>query len=279
MAEAQFPKVFPHDIAPEAIEQIQKIVKSTIEMEQYLDFLRNRSFRHTLLVHEGVLEDHGLHPARVTNFYANTRARAVEVETESGDEKTPNTETFVSADGAKFTTNHPIMKAAMIYLWEVTPRAIHFDELFRIACERAGIEQPTERDKLTLASNLLKAYTYSFQQIDFHTYPIHMVQDVSEKPVASPLARFQMENGMMLCNLYHERIELEPMGRILLPHLDGQHNKEELYNILLKLVEDGQISLKSGGEPVEDHDKIQRKLREEVDRTLRWIARAGLLVG
>ena len=52
LCEANFSDVFLNDFPPQATKELLKLSHDLIELEQYMDFLRNRTFRKTLLVHQ-----------------------------------------------------------------------------------------------------------------------------------------------------------------------------------------------------------------------------------
>ena len=56
LCEANFSDVFLNDFPPQATKELLKLSHDLIELEQYMDFLRNRTFRKTLLVHQDVID-------------------------------------------------------------------------------------------------------------------------------------------------------------------------------------------------------------------------------
>ena len=79
VAEAEFAMVMPNGFAPEVTQQLMQMAKSTIELEQYMDFVRNRTLRQTLLCHEEVGVNRRLQPspALMQQFYVASWASPV----------------------------------------------------------------------------------------------------------------------------------------------------------------------------------------------------------
>src|SRR5688572_7770830 len=105
------------------VEQIlREISPDLLHMEQYMDFLRNRMFRQTLLVHDSVKLDHALRPEPVREFFVSTTAKPEPTESASAE----GAEAF-KAGKATLSTTDPMMKSAMHCLAQAAPLPLHFD--------------------------------------------------------------------------------------------------------------------------------------------------------
>ena len=94
----------------------------------------------------------------------------------------------------------------------------------------------------SLGMSLLRLYVSS-RLIELHATPPAFTVVVSERPVASPLARLQARESTDVTNLRHEPVRLGDAERVLLAHLDGTRSRDEV----LALVND-----RSTGEAVLD---------------------------
>jgi hypothetical protein len=195
-------------------------------------------------------------------------------------------EQFKAADKSIFSTDHPVSKAAMLFLGQVWPQTVPFEELLNQARSMVaagqGIDnspEKTARDAEVLATNLLMAYTQSAQLLELHVHPPRFATDISQRPLASPVARWQIEqNAVKITNLRHERVKLDPFQRYVMQRLDGKHSLPELIEALAALVETGQFSLKHKAQPVEEPQQIREMLTSLVQRALPQLARQALLV-
>ena len=103
-----------------------------------------------------------------------------------------------------------------------------------------GFSQETdfEKDALLLGEILLRVYGAGLVQL--HSYVPHFVLEVSQRPVASPLARLQIQNCPIVTSLRHANVEIEdPIGGHLLVLLDGTRNRTDLLRELAAFVESG----------------------------------------
>jgi hypothetical protein len=188
-------------------------------------------------------------------------------------------ERFQAPNGATLTTNHPVTKAAMLNLRQQWPQTVPFNRL--LMASRAMIEaQPDapqekwENDQRLLAANLFQAYGYSDQLLELHAHglPAFTLQ-VGERPLASPIARFQARQSQIITNARHERVNLEPFDGYLLQLLDGERDQATLVDTLMSgPIASGQMRLKQVERPTAE------ACAREIDYRLRWLARAALLI-
>ena len=247
LSEAQFFEMQSGIFSPEAVDVVNQISDSRVAKEQYLDFLKCRSFRQTLLVHKEQTLDLEVRPERVTKFYVGSPIRPQEKIVDIG---SPDVVTFLGPEKSSLKIDKPVIKAALVALGNAWPQAIHFNALLsqaqKLLAESApGGEFSKEGDERALAEVLLKAYAAGI--VEFHLHPPQFVTFPSERPVASPLARLQAQNGSKIINLRHHNIKVEDsLGRGLLQLLDGSRDRPALVASLNELVASGKAALPEG---------------------------------
>jgi len=284
LCEANFSDVFLNDFPPQATQELLKLAHDLIELEQYMDFLRNRTFRKTLLVHSDVSISRQLRPDRILPLYVASKARST---SSHPDVRSISVEEFSNPEGLKFATDHPVTKAALLHLSEIWPQAISFAELLDCAYARLAQTAPEAttraQDTQLLGANLLKGYAYSGRLIELRTWTPRFAAQVSERPVASPWARYQLQTGPEVTNLYHVRAELKGIAQYVLGHLDGTHDRDDLLAGLEESVAAGTLILQpiaddAAKAAAPDGIEVRHILAEELDEALQGLARAALLV-
>lgn len=277
VAESAFPTVMPTNFRPETAERLMAMSDDVIEIEQYMDFIRNRTFRQTLLCHKDqtVSRNVSPDPSLLRKFTFSTRATPVEDDEQADDD----TLVVRAPDGARFSTNHPVSKCAFEFLAYISPYAMSFDQILSVARQKVyGNTEGQEDDAEILASNLLRGFTYSLQLVELHAYRPGFTIEVRDKPVASTIARYQVINGeKKVANLRHERVSLDPLTHYILPYLDGSRSRNELLGAVWHLVQTGKISLPDSADD-KSEAKLQELMVQELDRGLQWLARAALLL-
>jgi methyltransferase-like protein len=227
LAEAYVGAMVARRFGAEGENILRQISPDLLHMEQYMDFLRNRMFRQTLLCRAGVALDYSLKPDVVARFFVASAAKPVPAAEAPAAE---GAETFRAAGPAALSTADPLMKAAMHCLAEAYPAPLRFDELLDAARRRAGAGVgaggATTEDAGPLASRLLNCYLSNL--VEFSVSPPRFVPAVSERPVASAYARLRAREGGKVVNVRLESVELSAPARLVLQHLDGRHDRAAL---------------------------------------------------
>jgi methyltransferase-like protein/2-polyprenyl-3-methyl-5-hydroxy-6-metoxy-1,4-benzoquinol methylase len=281
LAEADFFEMQDHMFPAQMAETLRQMAsRQVILKEQYADFLKCRKFRQTLLCHHNVQLDRTLPPERLTSFYIASSAQPIAT---YPDIHSSAIEEFRSIKGQTLATNHPLVKAAMLCLGDIWPRSLRFDELLAQARTRLGLkprdrEMRSVQEALILGDVLLQAYGKNL--VELHVHAPEFVTEVSDRPVASPLARLQIQHDAMVTNLCHGCVRVDDMlGKQLLLLLDGTRDRTALCNELLALVQSGAVTVRREGQPITDPCAQQQLLTEGLEQKLAELAQLALLVG
>ena len=248
--------------------------------EQYLDFLKCRKFRQTLLCHQDVSLDRGVTPEKVMSFCVASPASPVSPQP---DVRSSAVEEFRGQFGAAMSTGHPFAKAVIMELVESWPRLLTFNELLARSRAALGPETPgadagPERDGLGLAKILLA--TYAAGLVELHVHVPEFVMEVSERPLASPLARWQARESRMVTNLRHATIQLEgELVRHLLVLLDGTRDRAALLRDLAAAAAADPAALQEAGGLPNDGGDLGQVLAGGLEANLQKVAQLALLLG
>ena len=296
----------PH-VPPQLREVVERIAAGDlVAREQYYDILKGRAFRRSLLVHEGAAIDYPAKPERVRRLYAGSDARVSLAENggagaAGGALDAARVEYAVRTAGAKVsftrppavvaTTDNPLLKGALLHLTRSWPAFVPFDELLAAARHYGGLTTESggggggdsdDQHAQLLADMLLGSY--GARLIELRAVPPRLVNQPSERPVASPLARAQAAErpDAPITNLLGVSAAHPPgsTSTRLLPLLDGTRDRAALLDALVAHAQSGDLTVAdpvSG--PVRDPDQLREILGGEVDRQLLELARNGLLIG
>jgi len=280
LAEADFNDMLVSNFPPEVAQTLQRVATDIIRMEQYMDFVRNRQFRQTLLVHRGAPIQRNIDGRLLPGMLVTSAARP--------DSERPvlaqgASETFVSPNGAKQMILDALSKAALVVMAEQWPRCFDFEELYRLSRARLREEigdAPVENDDLkSFGDRMLQGY--AARVIELRVTAPRLAFSISERPVASPLARYQLANGATtVTNLRHEAVELPELPRRILMLLDGTRDTEAVATDIVKLGRAGTIGIREqeGGPAVTDPARLEALLRALVADNLPNLVRVGLLL-
>jgi SAM-dependent methyltransferase len=250
VGEAQPTTVMPGEFPPDVEATLRRMADDEVQFEQYLDFLRNRTFRRTLLCHAGV-------PLR-RDFSAESLrglllASGAEIVDDAGALDSTAIAKFRSPRGAVLSASHPLVKAALVSLITRAGGPVEFGTLLDEATRRLGRATPvTPEDERGFTESLIVIWLGGF--VEVHAWPGRAVPAPGARPIASPLARLQAATGHRVASLRHRVIQIEAPDRILLGLLDGSRDRAALVAAL---------------EPPVESDALEARLRA--------FAQAGLL--
>jgi methyltransferase-like protein/SAM-dependent methyltransferase len=250
-----------------------QVCQTTTEREQYLDFLRNRQFRQTLLVHKNVMIDRSLNPEYMTKLFVTSAASPKAPMNLQSTEP----ESIELPSGTAVPVRLPLMKAAMTHLSEIWPSAISFTELRKAArAKLAPIEGQDDealirQDTVTLGNGLRSLYSLSF--IDLSSIEPATSPEVSEQPAATPLVRYQAQRGTLVTNRRHRSIPINEFDRRVLEQLDGNHTAGDLHKLVSELIRNGTLTVAkpaSGG--------VDELIDQSINASLKRFKQTNLLV-
>ena len=283
LGESEFRVMVASTSFPAAVQQeLDDLAPHLIEREQYMDFLRNRSFRQTLFCHQNVKPRYEIRGEQLTAFHIASPARPVE----NNRDLTPEVEVeFRGSGSATLTSGTPIVKAMLQCLGEAWPQFVAFEELRIQARTRAGGPAPTDpelaaQDRLTMSKSLLTAYaTADKSLVELAIRPPVFTTAVSERPLAYQLARLQTADGYQVTNLRHETCNLSHFDREILPLLDGTRDRAALLTAVLDKFHAGVLKIEQDDKPVTDDERATPILNDVLAQELPRLARSALLVG
>lgn len=263
----------------EKVQQTLKGVESdVVQAEQYMDFVRNRMFRQTLLCHAGKKIDRTLQPAKLTVLYV-----AANVAPTANDIVLSDTSTvaFRSSRGT-ISTSSPLLKAALAHLREQWPQSVRIDQLAEVAIRRLQQESAPPVTVPPDAAGFLAEHVGRFylqSLVECSVRPFDFVITASDRPQASLFVRRQAESGHLVTNRRHEPWRVDEFCRQLLLRLDGSHDHAALRDTLLKAVAEGQLTIRRpDGQEILDAEEQSRLVTEGVRTGLENLARGALLV-
>jgi len=276
LAEADYFEMTDRIYTPAVSSTLKQLASNRIVREQYLDFLKCRRFRQTLLCHHNIRLQAPPNPEVLRRLYISSTARPSSSDVILHDRSTVK---FTGKKGAAMETDFSLAKAAFQILGDIWPHCLSFEELLSKVCtiispaNRNPI-QPTEEEQQTLCSILLA--TYSMGLTELRTYRPPVNTNVSSRPVASPLTRYQIQRDGVVTNQYHSSVVVEDeIGKKLLQLLDGTRDRTLLLQELAAHVT--AISVTTNTEP-RSVENIKKSLSKDLDENLDKLAKMGLLI-
>ncbi len=216
LAEADFFEMQTGALPEQASKELTGVADPLIQ-EQYLDFLKGRMFRQTLLCGAEHPLDRRPRPRLLGRLAVSSPARATE--SPASDGRT----TIEGPTGATLTTGHPLVAQALERVGTSWPGAVWVSDVLP--------DEVEDDDREAICDALLRCYAANL--VHLHVRLPMLTTSVSERPEASPLARHQARAGAVVTNLRHEVVRVEDdLGRRLVTLLDGSRDRGALLSEL-----------------------------------------------
>jgi methyltransferase-like protein/SAM-dependent methyltransferase len=277
LAEAEFGVTAVENFPDNVRSMLQSVSRDVIETEQYMDFLRNRAFRQTLLCRRERVIDRKPRMEQLLHLRVASSARS-ETDVSTKD----NSKVVFRRGSSALTTNNPTVKAAMLHLRSIWPKSIPFVELASIA--RSAAEQrpsAVNSDVMSAATQDLAetmCRCFATSQIDLHAIESPFATTVSERPSATRLARIQATRSSSVTNRLHEIISLDDFQRRVLCSLDGTRDRVAQVALLTEQVLSGDLVMHHNGGRLVDADQVRQTVQTSLPETLAALSRRALLV-
>jgi methyltransferase-like protein/trans-aconitate methyltransferase len=278
LAESDFGTMLNAAFPPGIRETLKRISQDIIHDEQYMDFLRNRMFRQTLLCHQGITLDRQIHAGCLDGLFL---ASAAEPADHPVDLSTARPVTFRSPGGLSIRCDNSLTQAALVVLRAHWPRALGLLEIRREARQRlgsAGNNPPAQDggDIEELSQDLLRCCTVNV--VEMRSWQGNFVTTVSSAPAVRAWARYQASRSCFVTSALHEPVQLDVLSRQLLKVLDGTRGHDELVDHLVECVRKEWLEIKKNGQPIQDPGELREALATAMHGALERLAGKGVLV-
>jgi methyltransferase-like protein/ubiquinone/menaquinone biosynthesis C-methylase UbiE len=279
LGETDFFEMYSGGLSPQAKEVLDKISDDVVLREQYLDFMCGRAFRKTLLCHDDVPLDRSGKSVSVRSFYVSTQARP---KAQFPNPAPEAEETFRSPNGTELTTSSILARSLFWYLIESRPERVPFERLAtEVECRARQslgfVPKPGQDTASEIADFVWRTYMAGMLELHVHVPPF--TTEVSDRPLASPLARLEARDGNVITTLHCRSLHLsDSLQRGVVMLLDGTRDHAALRRDLLELFKSGNLTLKQGDQPVADMQIVERRINAETEEIVQDLARSAVLM-
>jgi SAM-dependent methyltransferase len=265
------------DMPDDVVETLGRIADDQIRMEQYLDFIRNRQFRTSVLCRSEAEPQRRLQPERIESLRLCMAAQP----TGESASLEPGVELgFACSSGARISSGESVTKAALLELCERWPATLSFDALYEAACARlqtANVELGEPPDRQRLAADLIECLLR--KAVIARCIEPAIATSVADAPKLSAFNRIMADREGWIASAHHHRIELSGPAQKLAPLLDGTRDRAALLLAIEQLVADGELNFRSPqGEALTEGPALREVAGVFLDEQLRMLLRLPALM-
>jgi methyltransferase-like protein len=223
VADAELATMLPGTLPEAARDEVAQI-EDPLVREQYMDFLRCRRFRRTLLTHAGAT-------VKAAPDMAVFRSLALYADLSSQEEidlGSTQPQDFFTGTGARFALSHPLAKAAAMLLSARFPGSVAYEELAIAAAQavRDYGDAALADAREALQTELFSLAAYQALRLTLH--PQSLAHELPAQPQAHALARYQAQQEQPPAGVRHTAVDLDEHAARLLSLADGSRTLDEL---------------------------------------------------
>lgn len=278
MSDATLAAMSAGNLPPKAAEKIASIT-DIIRQEQYMDFVTDRRFRNTLLCKQGVKLNRNITPDTIRDLYFNINVEsALPLDKVDFNAKTFTASFKIGNEKLDCTASSPVSAAGFYALESYKGKGISLSEIKEFISSNCNGVKFGEKEEIILLNEFVSLIIKGVMHIKADRP--NTISVITDKPKASDLAIYQAKNNHpYITSGNNESVPFDNMSKIILAHLDGSNNFEDLTKILDKFLKDNGQFIQVEGKRVTD-DKLKfRILGEMVSKSLQFAALYGFLVG
>jgi methyltransferase-like protein len=259
---------------PDVIKALDSMGDDVVMREQYLDFLNCRRFRQSLICHHEVDLDRRPRVEMLEKLRMASRVKPTSEQPELASKKS---EEFVGPKVENIEIDHSLTKAALSYLGQLWPRSASLNEIISEAKQLLSKESGSQwvvndNDEAILREIFMRIFGSGL--IEFRTFEPRYADSVSDRPMVSPLARWQAERGETVFNLRYESLNIEDqLGLKLISVLDGTRDRDEILSEMMRFVRSPELRADDA-----ERQKLEGELPQALDKKLAEMAYLALLV-
>jgi methyltransferase-like protein len=262
------------NLPPQAAQTLKSLNLNLLATEQYMDFVRNRTFRSSLLCHEEAKLDRNLDAARLDGMEVTALVNLKE--------KSPDGQTAVltGAGGTNFTVNSPWSVSLFSLLSQEGRRSMPVSTLLDRVLEEnpeALKGRDAEATRADLGRLLLQGYLKRMLDLYLGAPAYPRAADDPALPVALPLARWQVGRGQKVSSPKLDMLNTDSFVAKLIALCDGTRDRERIVQEMASAVAAGEFQLQEDGKPITNPARATTIIDHLYESSLNNLSQLGLL--
>ena len=268
LAEARPEAMFPGNYQPGVAERLaEKCGGVQVLVEQHLDFVVDRAFRETLLIHADQASQirYVLDRNRYGDMHFAASLPPVDEETRLDSSQ----QGYLSPSGATLYTDDPAIKAAFDALSARAPWTLSRAELTDTVTTRlrsAGLEPGDGlADQIDHVLDVLVLQGQARCRLEPVLPDIAASPPVLDAAVRKMVEATRPTGDPSTFTLWHQTVSLSPLDSHLLPMLDGTRDRVALVDALVEIAVTKVVNIELDGDRVTDESVLREVFGEYVD--------------
>lgn len=261
------------NLPPQAAQTLKSLKLNLLATEQYIDFVRNRTFRSTLLCHAKSTLNRNVDPSRLDGMHVSS---LVTLKQAAADGKPA---IFTSSGGSELTVNEPVTAEVFTQVAKLAPRSQSVSEFVEaVASSMAERFQALDPAAVRGDLNRMLIQGYLRKMVDFTIGAPSRRTTTSDLPEALPLARWQASRGPKVSSPRLEMLNADPFVAKFITLCDGARDRAAIIAELTVAHENKQFQLNENNQPITDPERAKFVIDKLYEGSVNHLANLGILV-
>ncbi|MSR32963.1 MAG: methyltransferase domain-containing protein [Gemmataceae bacterium] len=264
---------------PDSVKKVLESSMDRIDCEQYMDFLRNRMFRNSLLVRSGNQPKLNVDPKIMENYHLGS---SLKLSGEARPLESPEPDVYPINGGGEIAIRGSCAKACFRILGKAWPDRIAFADLLNQGIEMVGNSPLTSEKIQAERSELAGAFLLVFLNTppmvtDISFRPMTFPKQVSAKPRLNSFNLLSAKNNGALCDPRNLITELGATERFTVTLLDGSRNCEDFSSYMTEVALADEMKVHEKEVVVTDPARLKEIFTDQWHTLLNSLSQLGLL--
>jgi SAM-dependent methyltransferase len=263
------------NLPKQAADTLKSLNLNLLATEQYMDFVRNRMFRSTLLCHSSAELKRNVDPKNLDGLYVSTLIGLKQPYAEG------QPAVFTAVNGGELNVNDAITADIFTRVANLRgasrPVAEIIDETAAAFAEQLAGKDP-QAVRADLGRLLIQGYFK--KMVDFAIGPAscRAAAASADHPEALPLARWQASLGRKVSSPRLEMLNTDPFVGKFVTFCDGTRDRGAIIDALIDSLQKKEYQLNENNQPIEDSERARFIIEKLYDGSLENLRRLGVVV-
>ena len=275
LSDAEVATMIMDNLPAQAAQTLKSLNLNLLATEQYMDFVRNRTFRSSLLCHADAKLDRNIDPARLQDMEV---ASLISIKKPWLD---GNPAVFVGPGGQELRQDQKVGAALFTTVASLGKQSMPVSRLIdevlaKSSDDLAGADETAVR--ADLGRLLLQGYFKKMVEffVGSTDSPAAAVDD--EHPVVLPLARWQAGQGQKVSSPRLDMLAADPFVTKFITVCDGTRDRTAIIEAMSEAVSNKEFQLNENNQPITDPERARLIIDQLYDGSLQNLRQLGLLM-
>jgi len=263
------------NLPPHAAQTLKSLNLNLLATEQYMDFVRNRMFRSTLLCHSDRQLARNIDPARLASLQVNPLISLKQNYTSQ------QPAVFTSTSGNELSVNDPISADLFTRIAAIGRGALPVSQLLDEVFESL-LETFQGKDPAAVKSDIARILVQGYfkKMVDFTLGSAGSPAPASShtNPQTLPLARWQAARGQRISSMRLEMLNADPYVAKLITLCDGTRDKQALIAAMVESLENRDYQLNENNQIITDPKRAGFIIERLYEGSIQNLEQLGLLL-